>query len=64
MEDISDFLLERSTDYFFWEDISYQELLKQVLNNLDEDQAHLFCRVVRTGSPCKHNGYFYRIKCS
>lgn len=64
MEDISNFSLERSKDFLFWEDIFYQDLLEQVLKNLDDDKAHRFCRVVRTGSPYQLNDFFYRIKSS
>jgi hypothetical protein len=62
MEDISIFPLEQSKDFFFWEDISYQDLFEQVLKNLDDDQAHMFCRVVRSGSPFKLRETIYRIK--
>ncbi len=62
MEDISGFSLERSSDFFSWEDISYQELLEQVLKNLDDDQVHRFCGVIRSGSPFQLGDTFYRIK--
>lgn len=62
MEDISSFQLERSFDFLSWEDISYQDLLENVLSNLDDDHAHRLCRVVRGGSPFKLSDYFYRIK--
>jgi len=62
MEDISIFPLEQSKDFLFWEDISYQDLLEQVLKNLDDDQAHMFCRVVRSGSPFQLRETLYRIK--
>ncbi len=62
MEDISGFPLERSLDFFSWENISYQELLEQVLKNLDDDQAHRFCGVIRNGSPFQSGDSFYRIK--
>ena len=62
MEDISNFALQQSKDFFFWEDISYQELLEQVLKNLDDDQARRFCGVVRSGSPFKLEETLYRIK--
>ena len=62
MEDISKFPLERSADFFFWEDISYQELQEQVLDNLDTDKVRRFCGIIRTGSPFQLNEYFYRIK--
>ena len=42
MENISKFPLERSADFFFWEDISYQELQEQVLDNLDTDKVRRF----------------------
>ncbi len=62
MEDISRFPLERSTDFSFWEDISYQELEEKVLKNLGTDVARRFCGVVRTGSPFQLENYYYRIK--
>ncbi len=62
MEDISSFPLERSTDFSLWEDISYKDLLEQVLKDLDDDKAHRFCRVVRSGSPFLLGDTYYRIK--
>ena len=62
MEDISIFALQKSKDFFFWEDISYQDLLEQVLKNLDDDQARRFCGVVRSGSPFQLKETLYRIK--
>ena len=62
MEDISSFALQQSKDFFFWEDISYQDLLEQVLKNLDDDQARRFCGVVRSGSPFQLKETIYRIK--
>jgi hypothetical protein len=62
MEDISNFPLERSKDFFSWEDIAYQDLLQRVLINLDEDQTHRFFGVVRNGSPFQLKDTFYRIK--
>ena len=62
MEDISIFPLEQSKDFLFWEDISYQDLLEQVLKSLNDDQAHMFCRVVRSGSPFQLRETLYRIK--
>ncbi len=64
IEDISKFPLERSVDFLSWEDISYQDLLEQVLKNLDDAQAHRFCEVVRSGSPFQLSDTFYRIKTS
>ncbi|MBT5377088.1 MAG: hypothetical protein HOL15_09770 [Nitrospinaceae bacterium] len=60
MEDISEFPLERSRDFSFWEDISYQKL-KETLQT-DLDVARRFCSIVRTGSPFQLGDYFYRIK--
>ena len=62
MEDISSFPLEQSKDFLLWEDISYPDLLEHVLKNLDDDQAHMFCRVVRSGSPFQLRETLYRIK--
>ena len=62
MEDISSFALQQSKDFFFWEDISYQDLLEQVLKNLDDDQARRFCGVLRSGSPFQLKETLYRIK--
>ena len=64
MEDISSFPLERSLDFLSWEEISYQDLLENVLKSLDDDHVHRLCRVVRGGSPFKLIDYYYRIKSS
>ncbi len=63
MEDISPFQLERSTNHNNWEDISYQKIKEQVFEGLTEGKIKCFLRVLRSGSPFKLNGYFYRIKC-
>ena len=63
MEDISAFPIERSTKYFNWEEIAYQEVKEQILEGLEEDKLKCFLRVVRSGSPFKLHDYFYRIKC-
>ena len=62
MEDISTFPLERSLNYMDWEDISYSKLKEQNLKDLSEEKLKCFLRVVRSGSPFKLGGYFYRIK--
>jgi hypothetical protein len=62
MEDISNFPLERSKNFFFWEDISYQDLLEQVLQDFNDDQARRFLGVVRSGSTFQLSDTFYRIK--
>ncbi len=38
MEDISPFPLERSTDYSFWEETSFDELKEHILVNLTEEK--------------------------
>lgn len=63
MEDISAFPLERSTNHYNWEEISYPEFKAQVLEGLAEDKLKCLLRVVRSGSPFKLDDYFYRIKC-
>ena len=63
MEDLSNFLIERSADYSFWEEISYQELNEKTLAKLSEEQLKVFFSVVRNGSACKlSDEYYYRIK--
>ena len=62
MEDISAFPLERSLNYYKWEEINYPELRREVLETLMEDKLKCFLRVVRSGSPFKLDDYYYRIK--
>ncbi|MBM15790.1 MAG: hypothetical protein CMH75_06850 [Nitrospina sp.] len=62
MEDISAFPLERSLNYYKWEDINYLELRREVLEALMEEKLKCFLRVVRSGSPFKLDDYYYRIK--
>ena len=38
MEDISPFPLERSADYSFWEETSFEELKENILVNLTEEK--------------------------
>ena len=63
MEDISGFSLERSTNHYKWEEITYSELKGGVLEGLMEEKLKCFLRVVRSGSPFKLDDYYYRIKC-
>ena len=63
MEDISGFSLERSTNHYKWEEITYSELKEEVLQGLMEQKLKCFLRVVRSGSPFKLADYYYRIKC-
>ena len=62
MEDISPFPLERSSNFIFWEDVTFKELESQLLENFDSQQIKIFFGVVRTGSPLRLNGFYYRIK--
>ena len=61
MEDISMYPLERSTDYCFWEEISFTELNEGVLIKLSDEKLKTFFGVIRNGSAFKLNDYFYRI---
>ena len=61
MEDISNYPLERSSDYNFWEGISFSELNENVLTKLSDEKLKTFFGVLRNGSAFKLNDYFYRI---
>ena len=61
MEDISMYPLERSSDYYFWEEISFTELNESVLIKLSNEKLKTFFGVVRNGSAFKLGEYFYRI---
>ena len=61
MEDISMYPLERSSDYCFWEEISFAELKENILIELSDEKLKTFFGVVRNGSAFKLNNYFYRI---
>ena len=61
MEDISMYPLERSSDYYFWEEISFTELNESVLIKLSNEKLKTFFGVIRNGGAFKLNGYFYRI---
>jgi hypothetical protein len=62
MEEISEFSVERSADNSFWEEISHEEILEQVLADLPEEKIKRFFGVVRNGGAFKLGDYFYRIK--
>jgi hypothetical protein len=62
MEDISPFPLERSADYSFWEETSFEELKENILVNLPEEKQKVFFGVVRNGSAFRLKDYYYRIK--
>ena len=61
MEDISKYPLQRSADYSFWEEISFEDLQTTVLDKLSEDKLKTFFGVVRNGGAFKLGNYFYRI---
>ena len=61
MEDISKYPLQRSADYSFWEEISFEELQKTILSKLTDEKLKIFLGVVRNGSAFKLGDYFYRI---
>lgn len=61
MEDISIYPLQRSADYFFWEEVNFEDLQTSVLDKLSEEKLRTFFGVVRNGSAFKLDNYFYRI---
>ena len=61
MEDISMYPLERSADYYFWEEISFIELNENILIKLSNEKLKTFFSVVRNGGAFKLNDYYYRI---
>jgi len=61
MEDISVYPLERSVDYYFWEEVSFAELNETILTKLSDEKLKTFFGVIRNGSTFKLNNYFYRI---
>ena len=61
MEDVSIYPLQRSADYSFWEEISFEDLQTTVLDKLSKDKLKTFFGVVRNGGAFKLGNYFYRI---
>ena len=61
MEDISTYSLQRSADYSFWEEITFEDLQTSVLATLTDEKLKTFFGVVRNGSAFKLGEYFYRI---
>ena len=61
MEDISTYPIQRSTDYSFWEEITFEDLQTSILNKLSSEKLKTFLGVVRNGSAFKLEEYFYRI---
>jgi len=62
MESIEDFLIEKSADNSFWEDVSNEEVCNEVLADLSDAKKKTFLGVVRNGGAFKLGDYFYRIK--
>ena len=62
MEDISMYPLERSADYYFWEEISFIELNENILIKLSNEKLKTFFSVIRNGGAFKLNDYYYRIR--
>ena len=61
MEDISTYPLQRSADYSFWEEITFEDLQTSVLATLTDEKLKTFLGVVRNGGAFKLGEYFYRI---
>ena len=61
MEDISTYPLQRSADYSFWEEITFEDLQTSILATLTDEKLKTFLGVVRNGSAFKLGEYFYRI---
>jgi len=62
MESVEEFLIEKSADNSFWEDVSKDEVYNTVLAGLSETKIKTFLGVVRNGGAFKLGDYFYRIK--
>ena len=61
MEDISTYPLQRSVDYSFWEEITFEDLQTSILATLTDEKLKTFLGVVRNGGAFKLGEYFYRI---
>ena len=61
MEDISTYSLQRSADYSFWEEITFEDLQTSILATLTDEKLKIFLGVVRNGGAFKLGEYFYRI---
>lgn len=62
MENIENFLIEKSADNSFWEDVNKEDVFNKVLAGLSEGKIKTFLGVVRNGGAFKLGDYFYRIK--
>ena len=61
IEEISTYSLQRSADYSFWEEITFEDLQTSILATLIDEKLKTFLGVVRNGSAFKLGEYFYRI---
>ena len=61
MDDLSAFPLERSPDSEDWEEVGHEEL-DAVLDTVSDEKAKTFLGVIRNGSFCLLQGWFYRIR--
>ena len=61
IEEISTYSLQRSADYSFWEEITFEDLQTSILATLTDEKLKTFLGVVRNGSAFKLGEYFYRI---
>jgi len=62
MESVEDFLIEKSADNSFWQEVGNGEVFNEVLAGLSEAKIKTFLGVVRNGGAFKLGDYFYRIK--
>ena len=62
MESVEGFLIEKSADDSFWEDVSNEEVFNKVLAGLSKEKIITCLGVVRNGGAFKLGDYFYRIK--
>jgi len=62
MENVAGFLIEKSADNSFWQDVSNEEVFNKVLAGLSKAKIKTFLGVVRNGGAFKLGNYFYRIK--
>ena len=61
MEDISEFAIERSEDFSFWEGFTHEEFDK-LLADISEEKLKVFLGVLRNGSSFQLGDYYYRVK--
>ena len=62
MENVEDFLIEKSADNSFWEEVRNEEIFNEIFAGLSEAKIRTFLGVVRNGGTFKLSDDFYRIK--